>query len=564
MKFELLPNEIFIECFEYLNVFEIYCSFDELNFRFNQLIRNIPLHIDFQNVRKKIFDQFCIKILSNPEIQNQIISLKLSNKDTCGQIDAFLSFFSLDKFSHLQSLTLIQVKETNIDKLESMLPLIPQLYSFRLIDSQIEIFNLPFSKLQTLSMPRLNFLPAIGNNTSSIINLTISYCSFDKFYLLFQYIPMLKYLNVQRIADYNHSQDTNTSFPANKSLHLKELILTEMNGTFDDLEFFVKQTPNLTNLIISSSDNIDMINARRWENLIKSSLSCLDIFKFRYSYHNNNNRQLLIEKFKQFESDFWQKEHHWYIEYSLSDYFSQIYTMPYVLKTFELIPSTKRYGNQLMNTFNNVKDLILRHGAITEDCQYQFFNVKSLKIEYLSTSSKIHVNYFQTLTMLVNLSHVKQLDITWNNTKELPLFLLNILKEAPSLSSISIDADSLILLFENKELCEYLNKMIQKWNICKSGYSGSSTFDKIKQFCQICPNIEQLRCYINQWDDLLFLLNRLSKLSTMTVSLFLKRDYEHFNLWMEKEAQKLNFRYYINNSKIKETELTVWKNRDRN
>ena len=61
MKFELLPQEMLIECFQYLNAFDIFYSFDQLNSRFNNLIRHIPLHIYFQNVNKSISDQFCIK-----------------------------------------------------------------------------------------------------------------------------------------------------------------------------------------------------------------------------------------------------------------------------------------------------------------------------------------------------------------------------------------------------------------------------------------------------------------------------------------------------------------------
>ena len=86
MKFELLPNEIFIECFQYLNAPDIFYSFDQLNYRFHTLIRNIPLHLNFQQLKKSIFNQFCQIILSNPEIKQNIISLKLSNKGTRGQI----------------------------------------------------------------------------------------------------------------------------------------------------------------------------------------------------------------------------------------------------------------------------------------------------------------------------------------------------------------------------------------------------------------------------------------------------------------------------------------------
>ena len=81
-KFELLPNEILIECFDYLNAPDIFYSFDQLNSRFNNLIRTIFLRINFQSIRKSIFDQFCTTMLLNPEIQNQISSLQLSNKNT--------------------------------------------------------------------------------------------------------------------------------------------------------------------------------------------------------------------------------------------------------------------------------------------------------------------------------------------------------------------------------------------------------------------------------------------------------------------------------------------------
>ncbi|CAF4431041.1 unnamed protein product, partial [Adineta steineri] len=87
MTLESLPNEILIEIFEYLNAFEIFYSFDQLNNRLYSLIRNIPLHLNFEYCRKTIFDQFCTILKLNPIIKERINSLILSNKDTCGQID---------------------------------------------------------------------------------------------------------------------------------------------------------------------------------------------------------------------------------------------------------------------------------------------------------------------------------------------------------------------------------------------------------------------------------------------------------------------------------------------
>jgi len=46
-------------------------------------------------------------------------------------------FFSLDQFSHPQSLTLIDIKEQNMEKLKLMLPIISELICFSLINPDI-------------------------------------------------------------------------------------------------------------------------------------------------------------------------------------------------------------------------------------------------------------------------------------------------------------------------------------------------------------------------------------------------------------------------------------------
>ncbi len=100
MKFEFLPNEILLLCFQYLNILDIFHSFDQLNNRFSKLIRTIQFELNFENIQKTIFDKFCTKMKLNPEIQKQIYSLKLSNEDTCGQIDAYFYLMNFLLFNH--------------------------------------------------------------------------------------------------------------------------------------------------------------------------------------------------------------------------------------------------------------------------------------------------------------------------------------------------------------------------------------------------------------------------------------------------------------------------------
>jgi hypothetical protein len=139
------------------------------------------LSLDFQNVRKSTFDRFCMKMLLDPQIKSEIYSLCLSNKDTCGQIQAFLKLFSLHEFSRLQSLTLTQVTEENMEKLKSMLLLTPHLYCFHLRDGDLMnneiLFVLPISKLRILSIPFVYPLLTSVIGISTIRNLTICQCS---------------------------------------------------------------------------------------------------------------------------------------------------------------------------------------------------------------------------------------------------------------------------------------------------------------------------------------------------------------------------------------------------
>jgi hypothetical protein len=51
----------------------------------------------------------------------------------------------------------------------------------------------------------------------------------------------------------------------------------------------------------------------------------LTLFKFKFS---SNYEDDIPDKFKQFQSDFWQEQHHWYTEYSFDEELAHISTIP--------------------------------------------------------------------------------------------------------------------------------------------------------------------------------------------------------------------------------------------
>jgi hypothetical protein len=88
MKFELLPNEI-----------NIFYSFDQLNNRFSDLIRILPLHLSCHDVRKSVFDYFCKKIFLIPELK-----INLSDDNLCTSIED--NYFVIEDIIYLQQLTI--------------------------------------------------------------------------------------------------------------------------------------------------------------------------------------------------------------------------------------------------------------------------------------------------------------------------------------------------------------------------------------------------------------------------------------------------------------------------
>jgi hypothetical protein len=557
MKFELLPSEIIIECCEYIDIFDIFHSFDQLNYRFSKLIRIIPLHLNFQHVRKTKFDKFCQKMLSNPEIRQQIYSLHLSNKDTCGQIK---EFFSVNQFSHLHTLRLTHIEEENISQLQSLLPTLSKLYSFHLISPQIDedgvVSVLPISNLRRLSLLTLRSFLLHTQQPTLITHLKVFNCSLEQLlYQLFQYVPLLKYFNIGVVTKYNRSIMNNTIIHA---VHLKQLIIGKFRYKFEDFRNFVKQIPNLQSLTISADGDIEMLNANQWENLIISSLPYLNIFKFKFSV-DRRYKNIIMLSFEQFHSEFWVKQHHWYTQLLLEKESLCIYSIPYLSNTFKLEPSINTIYNEsvdISNVFDNVTDLTLSHEEIKKnESQYIFTNIISLKL----VTSKQELNVFLTqIQNIVNLSNLKHLDISTCQRVILSGELLEILKESPQLSSMTIKQNDLILLYHNNQLCQYINKMIKKLNINKHNHFLFDNFDELNKFCLIFSNIEQLICSIMDPIHVIVPLCQLSKLSTIHIYLSLLPDHNSFQFLLTQLLNGINFNFRIRGMDVYEPQLFIW------
>jgi hypothetical protein len=135
---------------------------------------------------------------------------------------------------------------------------------------------------------------------------------------------------------------------------------------------------------------------------------------------------------------------------------------------------------------------------------------------------------------------------------------LEFLKEAPQLSSITSYISQLSSFFDDDELCKYLNKMIKKLDFCKTWPCVFDNSDELTKFCQIFSNLEQLTCKINQLDELLYLLNHLTKLSFLKVYATCLNDPKSPFSRFQSEPKKQNIMFHIEPIDPPEQIVEIW------
>ena len=539
MKFENLPNEILIDCFEYFHTLELHSSFGQLNHRFNELIRTIPWYLDFQHVHKSMYDVLCQQMLIDPDVQKQVCSLRLSNKDTPGQINDFLSKFSLDQFSHLRSLTFIDLRENNIPQLQAILPKLSQITAVHVLDSnnnqrQLESF-IPLNNLVTLSIDSTLFFV---ERTIPIKHLTLSSLRLNEICRLFPYTPSLEYLKVSCVNERCLGDQYHPSF---HPVRLKDLILVNFRSTFNDLTHLLQNMPKLRSLTLGSSKDRNILDADSWEELITSSLPYLKDFRFQLAMNNRYYKRDNLRLFNRFHTTFWLDKYQWYTECSMNKQTFMIYTIPYMTEFIEISSASRRYCNPLINnsqTFKNVKKLIASAGKVLKYSNYYLPNVTSLVLKRSLNASTEHDEelVIESLTKVMNFSNLTHLEIPLNCQISRPSLLFRILELAPQLSSLHTTACFFESLINHPEFNPFLNEKIRKLDLDNCSYYRCQKHLTITSLHQSIPNIEKLTMSLDNIDDF-SLLEQFPKLVYFEVQI--ERN-PFYSMLLESQAAKQN------------------------
>ncbi|CAF1475170.1 unnamed protein product [Adineta ricciae] len=518
-RFELLPNEILIQCFQHLDALQIFSSFDQLNSRFNELIRCIPLHLHFRNYPHSLCQRFCDEMLRNPSMRESIHSLHLSNKDEGMWIEFFLEMFAFETFPSLQSLTLIDAYHFNHSALLQMLWSVPSLQCFHLKDSNIDL-NEIFSQvrrfpIRTLTLPRLSRYVTLLQYFVPLTSLTIETCNRYQLLQVLNAIHTLKYLQINNLSREAEESDR---YDLEKFTHsLQHLVINNSHYRFNDIEMIIVHTPDLRRLTLFVDFQFNWFSSDEWNHWFHTYLPRLQIFKFCFRFHRSKYPSNVEEDLTAFQNSLQPYIRHHSIECFLSSCRGMIYTVPYAFSTFKFHAGMRRFHHTTIdgeNTFGRVRQLKICTNEV-ERYDYHHYRRFSHREPRRSPFNEEYI--FEPLRpddiqcIIENFSHVKHLDVSKFSRQQNPSVLMEILRRTPHVTSLTMTSDTLISSLENTELRQYLQRMIRKLTITNSLYSSYE--NNIQwQLCVVFTNLQQLTCTFREERYVTYFLTHLPKL----------------------------------------------------
>ena len=484
MDFEWLPNEIFLDLFDYFDGNDLFHAFYGLNSRFNQHLyeQYRTFRFNFSSISKRQFDTICQQHL--PIIADRVIALSFSDcNDIPEQIDLFFSYIpSLHVFSRLRSISLSDiVQHETVRKMIDQCHHLSHLTHFKCHFNYFPNYQENFQSMIDIiwSLPKLvhcetNLFVSTKRlfHTSAKISMSLEYLSLNGWAIscnqvneLFQYTPRLKHLSISiedYINDYMPTLLPTLAFKMN----------TSPRSNNSNIVLLLKNMPNLQSLQIDVLSGI--IDGYQWQDLITNYLPKLKKFRFRMvetiGWDKTVSKRMneLIEPFR---SSFWIAEHRWFVRCFILERTVHLCTLP---NTF---PQVNVPAPDFFMSTDPDDDLQKCCNDTTEITNVRFFNdpklsnIRLTNIQDLCIEFPIHDQFWvvvpslsqlQSLTVYANVtipsyffqalsdraSHLRQLTIRVNRSSFLKMSSLKHIK--PSLRQRNIQHD---ISYFNEEEC---------------------------------------------------------------------------------------------------------------
>ncbi|CAF5089075.1 unnamed protein product, partial [Rotaria sp. Silwood1] len=306
------------------------------------------------------FDLICRNI--RPE---QVISLILCDSDdTSGESELFFSYFQIEQFIRLQSLTLIEIEFKS------------HTYGPMDLNSGNKLQQINSILIHTYAqiLPQLKFLNLNGGGVlesiqlSNLQRLKLGSCSIDKLETITHLAPQLKSLDV--CINFGEMNFQSIILPTR--LTRLNLQIDFFPVSMDNMEYFLSNCFYLRHLELHLAGYADLTDGQRWQALTNSLVT----FYFKFDIHICIN--FIEQILDSFRTSFWLEEKHWFIAY-YNDY---LFSIPYFAP--EQVDSSYQsviYSTAPDNTifYSHVNEFTVRNGKISKE---YFTNINILKLKY--------------------------------------------------------------------------------------------------------------------------------------------------------------------------------------
>jgi hypothetical protein len=334
--FELLPNELFQDLFEYLPHVDLFRNFYYLNQHFHQLVQNqltqkAHLRLDFSSLSLREFDFICSQF--NPK---QVEALTLGDCDlnrvnepcSFGQIAIFLYRYHLSQFTSLKSLRIIEPHDEN--QLDILLHQLPEnqlkhlWIRFRTRSPQYLLFCLPFmDTIESLSLDQVALHDSSELPEMNFKQLQYFYVNdiSEAFLLcLLSGMPCLRYLKCRLMSNPNYIEFIFMSQNKCELFHLTTLCVESIETSWSAIALnLLSIMPNLRRLTLVGDYKTPVILlAEQWKESFLTYTPHLTNFRFYINIPLTNQSMQIDEILKPFHEEFWQ-ERKWYVAVEVRD-----------------------------------------------------------------------------------------------------------------------------------------------------------------------------------------------------------------------------------------------------
>ncbi|CAF1175372.1 unnamed protein product [Adineta steineri] len=530
---ENLSNEILYEILEYLDAYDLYKSFSNLNNRLQNLIISSPilLRINLDSKSKSLLECRCQHVI----IPNthRILSLHLTDYWTDPSlVDTFFNHCIINStFHRLESIILNGIKTEKLFATLFYLNTLPRLFSLTVsikVDDYYDfgniyslIFSLPTLKYNQLSTCtddlQINIPDVINKKFSTIEYLGVNYfCTLNQLNSLLHYTPHLRRLFCHRVIKSDEIFKNELSM---KVPHLKYICVEELLASFDEFEVFIKEiSSQLQVLNIGIPWDKAYLDGSRWERLIKKYMPELKKFYFNFVQDIGNNMKTNSSDstdgfINRFNSPFW-FERKWFRELHVYNKEMVFLIHPYRKEWINLHEhvNTATYSKQ-----NSKEDNYISNQEKTDHRIIQF-TIRDYKF------TELNWRLIKKLKCAFKAIQFTHLDIN-NNSMSINM-LLDILHLLPNIESLKLSSIP-ILQLESLSIEDNKNHLsvsaINKITKVKLGQVTEE--QQIEFFINLCAHIKYLEvgCMSNADVPLLmkFIVNQRTRIPNLCYLCFI-------------------------------------------